>query len=236
MSEKKIERFWFNLCTLKQLVSDFHRQHLMQKGLSLALLFSELRHSLVHLVLLSFAIAPSSEFICRQLNSSVGWRSHNSGECYQNGCEECNEAHLGSRLDQELATCFKKPSCNRTLTLFKSAKCITQSHLCSKMPSDKIEHQHMPSSNKVASLSILVPGPGLLVRAQQATKTLHGMPVSSIVVDHILTQAEIVTFKSNRELKRPMFLDELSLITDHLGLTGLAGFTVENIGQQFGAI
>lgn len=90
--------------------------------------------------------------------------------------------------------------------------------------------------NKTTS-NLFAAGPGLLDRVQSAQMTRYGLKISTSEVTHLLTTAQVEEIKVKREMKRAAFLEapfnSLSSISDHLGLTGFAGLTGENVAATF---
>ncbi|KAH9424876.1 uncharacterized protein LOC113791273 [Dermatophagoides pteronyssinus] len=82
---------------------------------------------------------------------------------------------------------------------------------------------------------LLNPGPGILERAQKAEHTLFGLKVVRETMTKILTQSKQEQIRKNpRTLEKYRILlsepfNQMSIILDHLGLTGAFGITKEHL-------
>ncbi|OTF73155.1 dual specificity protein phosphatase 14-like protein-like protein, partial [Euroglyphus maynei] len=82
---------------------------------------------------------------------------------------------------------------------------------------------------------LLRPGPGILERAQKSEHTLFGLKVVRETMTKILTQSKQEQIRKNpRTLEKYRILlsepfNQMSIILDHLGLTGAFGITKEHL-------
>lgn len=107
----------------------------------------------------------------------------------------------------------------------------------------KASKMKLPSSQgpseRERRLELLRPGPGILERAQKAEKTADGGRITAGSAPLMLTVAEQETKVANprtptrlRTLLSEPF-NQVSVVTEYLGLTGIGGLVVERFNKSF---
>ena len=92
------------------------------------------------------------------------------------------------------------------------------------------------SRNRRNEIAILLrSGPGILQRAQKTDRTLGGLTITAGTITKLLTmaeQADKATDPRTPDKIRTLLMDpyhQISVITEHLGLTGVGGLVVERL-------